>query len=293
MADALPRPGPSLPAPCRAPRELARLAVRHLYEEVTLYPKPGLVSLVDTGSHEDMDASTFVRSLFSLRAYFADIARAGAELAPFAALRQLGMDAERRMLLATGGINTHRGAIFTLGMLCAAAAASRMPSSRPEPGDIRDALLSHWGAALADHREPDRSHGALARARYGIRGARDEAAAGFPAVFEIALPRLRATLNGGRGWRCARVDAFFALMAGLEDTNVYHRGGLEGARLVRQEANAFLAAGGTAQPDWEAQAIACHRRFVAKRLSPGGAADLLAAATFVHEATRSVSSNHP
>jgi triphosphoribosyl-dephospho-CoA synthase len=73
-------------------------------------------------------------------------------------------------------------------------------------------------------------------------------------------------------------------MAHLSDTNVYHRGGAEGAALVRSRGAAFLAAGGTALPDWEAQALDCHREFVARRLSPGGAADLLAAACLVHEA---------
>ena len=93
---------------------VARHAVRSLYQELVLYPKPGLVSLVDTGSHTDMDASTFVRSLFSLRRYFLEIALAGSQGADFAVLRGLGIEAERRMLLATGGINTHRGAIFSL-----------------------------------------------------------------------------------------------------------------------------------------------------------------------------------
>src|SRR5450830_1577900 len=106
-------------------RKMAREAVRSLYQELVLYPKPGLVSLVDNGSHQDMDAATFMRSLFSLRRYFLAIAEAGARGAPFSLLKQLGVQAERRMLSATGGVNTHRGAIFSLGMLCAAVAWSR------------------------------------------------------------------------------------------------------------------------------------------------------------------------
>jgi triphosphoribosyl-dephospho-CoA synthase len=257
---------------------VARHAVRSLYQELALYPKPGLVSLVDTGSHDDMDASTFVRSLFSLRRYFLDIALAGSQRADFTVLRSLGIEAERRMLLATGGINTHRGAIFSLGLLCAAAGRA----FAWQPDLLRATLVDCWGAALAGHRGASSSNGAVVRTRHAAPGAREQAAAGFPAIFELALPTLRRTLASGRGLRCARIDTLFTLMAELSDTNVYHRGGAEGARIVRETSVAFLARGGTASPGWEDDAVAAHRRFVAHRLSPGGAADLLAATCFVH-----------
>lgn len=259
---------------------VARHAVRSLYQELVLYPKPGLVSLVDSGSHDDMDASTFVRSLFSLRRYFLDIALAGAQDSEFETLRLLGVDAERRMLAATGGINTHRGAIFSLGMLCAA--AGRASTSSWQPERLRATLVDCWGEALAGHRGPAASNGAAVRNRHAAPGAREQAAAGFPAIFELALPTLRRTLASGRGLRCARIDTLFTLMAGLSDTNVYHRGGAEGARIVRETSSGFLERGGTAAHGWEAEAVAAHRRFVAHRLSPGGAADLLAATCFVH-----------
>jgi len=257
---------------------VARHAVRSLYQELVLYPKPGLVSLVDTGSHDDMDASTFVRSLFSLRRYFLDIALAGARGEDFAVLRGLGIEAERRMLAATGGINTHRGAIFSLGLLCAA--AGRPASWQPDV--LRATLVECWGLALSQHRGAAASNGALARARHAAPGAREQAAAGFPAIFELALPTLRRTLATGRSLRCARIDTLFTLMAELSDTNVYHRGGAEGARIVRETSLCFLARGGTASSDWVEQAVAAHRLFVQHRLSPGGAADLLAATCFVH-----------
>jgi triphosphoribosyl-dephospho-CoA synthase len=259
---------------------VARYAVRSLYQELALYPKPGLVSLVDTGSHDDMDASTFVRSLFSLRRYFLDIALAGARGEDFAVLRGLGIEAERRMLLATGGINTHRGAIFSLGLLCAAAGRAGALSWQPDL--LRETLVESWGSALSQHRGPAASNGALARVRHAAPGAREQAAAGFPAIFELALPTLRRTLAAGRGLRCARIDTLFTLMAELSDTNVYHRGGVEGARIVRDTSLGFLSRGGTAANGWEDKAVAAHRLFVAHRLSPGGAADLLAATCFVH-----------
>jgi triphosphoribosyl-dephospho-CoA synthase len=264
---------------------IARRAVRSLYAELTLYPKPGLVSLVDNGSHDDMTATTFLRSLFALRHYFREITRAGMEDAPFATLKSLGIAAEARMLRATGGINTHRGAVFCLGLLCAAIGACHARGTPLTAAAIRATLLLRWAEALAAHtRATDGdSHGLRAAQRYAASGARDEAALGLPSVFEVALPALRGALGARLGARRARVDALFALMAHISDTNLYHRGGLEGASTVRRHAQAFIDAGGTATAGWEARALACHRVFVARRLSPGGAADLLAAACLVQD----------
>ena len=270
---------------------IGRLAVRSLYAELSLYPKPGLVSLLDNGSHEDMTATTFMRSMFALRHYFVRITLAGSKGAPFARLAALGVEAERRMLHATGGINTHRGAIFGLGLLCAALGACHASgatrTSAVTAVDIRAALVARWGAALAAHARPGAAdtHGTRVTERYRVGGARQEAALGMPAVFDLALPALRGALAAGRGLRRARVDALFALMAHISDTNVYHRGGEDGALVLKRHALAFVDAGGTAAPDWEARAERCHRIFVAHRLSPGGAADLLAAACLVEAAT--------
>src|ERR1700761_2298317 len=86
-------------------------AARCLRLEVETWPKPGLVSTVDTGSHVDMDAGTFARSAAALRPFFAEMARAGAGRADMAVLRRIGVRSEHAMLAATGGVNTHRGAI--------------------------------------------------------------------------------------------------------------------------------------------------------------------------------------
>lgn len=274
-------------------RTLARLALRGLHQELVLYPKPGLVSPVDNGSHADMDAATFMRSLFSLRHYFFHIAEAGLQAAPFRQLQRLAIDAEARMLRATGGVNTHRGAIFALGMLCAAMAYCRGRGIALNEAAIRAALLIQWGDALAGHTCVEAggseqagaaaSHGQRVAAAHAVGGAREEGALGFPSVFEVALPRLRATLAQGRGWHEAKIDALFALMGHLSDTNVYHRGGARGAAFVRRRSIAFLAAGGTAHPAWRDAALACHHAFVERRLSPGGAADMLAAACLLHQ----------
>jgi triphosphoribosyl-dephospho-CoA synthase len=262
---------------------IGRAAIRALYAELALHPKPGLVSPLDSGSHDDMDMTTFMRSLFALRGYYRDIAAAGARGADFATLQALGIAAERRMLAATGGVNTHRGAVFGLGLLTAAAGWLR-GTGKPLGGQaFGDAVATQWGDDIlaASPRAPD-SNGAQAIRRYGVRGARQEAAEGFPTLFKVALPTLSRTFDILGCEERAMVQTLFALMAALEDTNLLHRGGPAGLTFVQAEAQRFLDRGGVFRPGWRAEALALHDACIARRLSPGGSADMLAAAWFVH-----------
>ncbi|MFJ7566262.1 triphosphoribosyl-dephospho-CoA synthase MdcB [Herminiimonas sp. NPDC097707] len=266
----------------------AGIAIGSLHAELVLYPKPGLVSLIDNGSHTDMDAGLFMRSLFSLRHYFVRAAHAGAADVPFGVLKELGIQAEQRMLAATGGINTHRGAIFSLGLLCAAAGYCHSHGLPLSESTLRTVLMRQWGAALEAHSMPPASgtsHGMRVAHLYGISGAREEGAKGFPAVFDIGVPQLRKTIAAGRSSYHAQIDALFALMAHMADTNIYHRGGPDGAVLARQAAQGYIALGGTAHPHWHDTALDSHRQFVSRGLSPGGAADMLAASWFVYQAS--------
>lgn len=278
------------PAPVADSERIGRLAVRSLYREVALAPKPGLVSPVDNGSHDDMDMSTFFRSLFALRHYFRDIARAGADGAGFATLQSLGRAAETQMLAVTGGINTHRGALFNLGLLCAAAGrlSARGKSLRAE--QVAGTVALCWGADILAARPVDGtpqadSHGLRVARRHGTGGAREQAATGFPDVIDAALPALRAVLlaPGEANETRAAVQALFVLIARLDDSNLLWRGGRLGLDYAQGAARSFIAAGGVFADDWLAQAQATHTAFVARRLSPGGAADLLAVTLFLHE----------
>ena len=263
-------------------RVIGRAATLALYDELALAPKPGLVSFVDNGSHDDMNANTFMRSLFALRHYFAQIAALGEAHAPFEALEARGIAAETRMLAATGGVNTHRGAVFTLGLLCAAAGAARRNGNPADPLALRAALLRHWGDALrARSRRVSHLPGGIAARRHGLRSASEEAALGFPVLFETAAPTLADALRRGLDAQQARVNTLFAVMAVLDDSNIAHRGGLPGLRHAQRAARDFIVQGGTARPGGLEAAHALHRDFVARRLSPGGAADTLAAACWM------------
>jgi triphosphoribosyl-dephospho-CoA synthase len=270
----------------RIARHISLLAVRSLYRELALYPKPGLVSLRDNGAHDDMDASTFVRSLFSLRGYFAAIATAGMAVAGFAELQRLGRAAETRMLRAARGINTHRGAIFTHGILAAAAGCAAARAIAPSDHNLRAIVVANWSRelrAIAVAGAATPSHGQLMAARHGVSGARGEAMLGFPSVFEVALPGLRSALARGADTDAALLHTFFVLLACTPDTNVLYRGGAGALQFIQVQAGEFIERGSVFEPGWQQRAEALHRQCSAKNLSPGGCADLLAAAWFVHQ----------
>lgn len=263
---------------------IGRMAIRALYRELALHPKPGLVSPIDSGAHADMDMSTFLRSLHALRFYFRDIAAAGARGHCFEAMRNLGLAAETWMLAATGGVNTHRGAIFTLGLLAAAAGALLAQGRRLDAALLAETIRARWGDDIMRRgRLNATSNGARALSAHGGRGACMEAAAGFPTLFCHALPALAETLARTRCAERASIQTLFAVMAEIDDTNLLHRAGPAGLAFVRKGAREFLAEGGVDARDWRARAMKLHRECVARRLSPGGAADTLAAALFVQD----------
>jgi len=273
---------------------VGRAAVLALREELHTDPKPGLVGPADPGSHRDMDASTFEASLRSLRGYFQEAARTGAQGAPFSALRALAVRAEARMLSATGGANTHRGAIFTMGLLAAGAARLEALGAPLTPSALRKEVQLRYGAAVLRELPPSRdSHGSLALRRYGASGARGEAASGFPHLFRVGLPALRESFRHGASRRAAAVQCLFALVAVLPDTNLLYRGGGDGLGFAQGAAREFLARGGVHRSGWELHARQIHRDFVARRLSPGGSADLLAASLFVHRLACSPAARRP
>lgn len=262
---------------------IGRLAIRALQIELTLFPKPGLVSPIDNGAHDDMNLTTFVRSLLALRSYFVAIAEAGAREAPFGELQRLGIEAEQRMLAATGGINTHRGAIFCLGFLAAAAGFLRAKKLDVDSAGLAKTILILWGEGVAEiGRQASDSNGARVRKNYSARGAREELLAGFPTLLGVAVPALRAALEQTGCPERASIQCLFAIMAELQDTNLLHRGGREGLAFVQHAARRFLNAGGVHDRDWRQRALDLHGDCVALHLSPGGAADCLAAAWFVH-----------
>jgi len=260
---------------------VADLAKAALLAELETWPKPGLVSHVDSGSHTDMDASTFRASAMAIAPFYDQLAVAGAAGSGMNTLREIGVEAERAMMAATCGVNTHRGAIFGLGLICAAAGAVWSGTAGAglqwRANVLGATVRQRWGQAIMRGPIPLHSHGTNALHLFGAGGARAQAAAGFPHAIEVGLPALRL----GRRLapddpEAARVQSFFAILASIEDTNLLYRGGIDGLRYAQEAAAAFLGQGGVEQPNWREQGGSVHRSFVDRRLSPGGCADLLA-----------------
>lgn len=261
---------------------LADCAVAALVDEAMLTPKPGLVDLRGRGAHRDMDWSLMCHSARALHPTFDALAQAGSRIPDLPTLRarigQIGRLGEAAMLDATGGINTHRGAIWALGLLVTAAA---QVADSACPADI-----ARRAGALA--RCPDRfapastnNKGEAACKRYGVGGARAQAQAGFPSVVEIALPRLRASRQQGNNEIAARLDCLLALIAQLDDTCVLARGGTQALAAVQDGAAQVLAAGGAGSASGKRALRTLDELMVGLHVSPGGAADLLAAALFL------------
>jgi triphosphoribosyl-dephospho-CoA synthase len=225
-----------------------------------------------------MDAALLRASARCLEPFFAQLAAFGAAGAALSVLRDIGAAAERAMLEATRGVNTHRGAIFGLGLL-SAAAGWLAAAGALRPRSLGEHVRLAWGRALR-MRAPSGSHGAYVLARYGAGGARSEAASGFAHVYLIGLPALRRARTVADE-EAARVQACFALIASVADTNILYRSGPAGLAHAQSVARRFLAEGGVARGDWRERAAQAHREFISRRLSPGGCADLLAMTLFV------------
>ena len=260
--------------------QLAELARQALVAEVELTPKPGLVDRRGAGAHSDLSLDLMRQSAAAIAPYFEAMGDS-AQSMPFdrglrTEVAAIGRAAESAMLQATNGSNAHKGAIWILGLLVTAASRGI---------DLNPAAIAQDAAFLA--RLPDRaqpqllSHGEMVRARYGATGARGEAFAGFPHVLHVGLPILRAERNRARTETNSRLWALLNIMARLEDTCVLYRGGAEGLAIVQKGASDALLAGGPGSVAGELAMLRLDQELLIRNISPGGAADLLAATLFL------------
>lgn len=261
---------------------LADLAVDALIDEADLSPKPALVDRRGSGAHTDLHLGLMHASALALWPAFKEMAEAAIEIGEIGlplreAIGLIGREGEQAMLATTNGVNTHRGAIWALGLLVAAVALE------PESSAAGAIALRAARLALLDDRYMPRplSHGAQVTQRYGVRGAREEAQLGFPAVIQRALPQLKRSRAAGHGEQNARLDALLAVMTELSDTCVLYRAGEEGLHTMQLGAQAVLDAGGSASLSGRRRLHELDQQLIALNASPGGAADLLAACLFI------------
>ena len=253
-----------------------------LQQEVATTPKPGLVDRNNRGAHTDMGQRHFFTSANALRPYFVKFAESGylnrdlPATEAFAQLITIGKEAEEAMLSATGGVNTHKGAIFSLGLLCAAAGRISPENWTAENllaqcAAMTQGLVSRDFAGITV--ETAKTAGERFYAQYGITGIRGQAEAGYPAVKTVGLPIFQQALTRGLSWNDAGAVTLLHLLAATDDTNLIHRSDRETQLSVQAQVKAML----TETPFPSTEAIeALDREFIQKNLSPGGSADLLA-----------------
>ncbi|MHB2250350.1 triphosphoribosyl-dephospho-CoA synthase [Pseudomonas fitomaticsae] len=266
---------------------LADLAVDALIDEADLSPKPALVDRRGNGAHTDLHLGLMHASALALWPAFKEMAEAALEFGEIGltlreAIGRIGREGEQAMLVTTNGVNTHRGAIWALGLLITAAALDTK-STNAGAVTLRAARL-----ALLDDRYAPRplSHGAQVAQRYGARGAREEAQLGFPSVVQRGLPQLKRSRVAGHGEQNARLDALLAIMTDLADTCVLYRAGEPGLHAMQHGAQAVLDAGGSASLTGRRRLHELDQQLIALNASPGGAADLLAASLLLDRIER-------
>jgi triphosphoribosyl-dephospho-CoA synthase len=278
-------------------REIAGLAVRALIVEASLAPKPGLVTPYDNGSHKDMDYAMLKESAFALSRCFMECAAIGrsARRTPLGyrdALREAGLAGEADMYRVTGGVNTHKGAIYLLGFLCAA--LGRLQIQAQGGGASPQGLARTAGAFVQGvverellpltTRRPSTALTAGERAylALGFTGARVEVEGGYPLTLS-ALSFLRGRL-ASMSFDGALADTLFYIVARNGDTVLWARGGLEGIKTARELAEKILLDGGISTEQGRETIRLAEKVFVEKNLSPGGGADILSSAIFLDSA---------
>ena len=247
---------------------LSGAAYMSLLDELYATPKPGLVDKNNSGAHSDMDVALFERSAEALRPFFASAAKTGMAGGSMAQLRQEGLKGEEMMFAATGGVNTHKGMVYSMGLLLAG--MGRALKTGCDAVEAAAALAGEDSeAALCRSAALPTTNGGRVYARLGARGAVGEAAGGFKNAL-LARDRLRLYSELGCD---AGPLALCDIMRSLEDTNLLHRGGREGLRLVRRRAGEI-----SSLPVGERTAAlyALDLELIQKNLSPGGGADMLA-----------------
>ena len=259
---------------------IGELACRALLYEACTAPKPGLVDRLGSGSHTDMDLFTFMAGAAALQPYFTRCAAIGQETAQqspretFAALRSVGRLAEGNMLRATGGVNTHKGAVFLMGLACAA--LGRLGREGSSAAVLKECAAMASGVTAELDGAADTAGERFYR-DHGLRGIRGEAEDGFPSVWQAGLPALEQALAAGKTPEQAGCEALLALMSVCEDTALVHRVGFDGWQKVKRQAARLLQEGVTQESLEQLD-----RDMIAHNASPGGSADLLALCWLLH-----------
>lgn len=272
-------------------KSIGNKAWRALLEEVYTTPKPGLVDLYSCGAHSDMDVSTFEKSALALRPYFIRMSVLGYVMRGcpeelFKKLRIIGLEAERAMYHATGGVNTHKGLIFTLGIFCAAAGRCIWEKGKITKEELWDVEQRMTVRILTEEVRTLQikeavSHGEQNLKDYGSMGVRGEAIEGYQAIWKVALPVLQRGILEKRDWNLVKLQTLLALMSKVEDSNILSRKNPVTLHQVHLQIKSFLEKGGAYSQNALVVLKKMDADYICQNISAGGCADLLAATIFI------------
>lgn len=274
--------------PTTLPYIIAHLATQALQAELDTTPKPGLVDKDNNGAHRDMDYALMQRSINTLHPYFVKLALLGCAdaLPSHTAIRDAGIEAEKAMLSATNGVNTHKGALFSMGLAVVAAAheerkiaanEEQILKERNGGEDVLVSLQTTIKALAASFPDTNGTHGSkaklLSKGTTAIKGALDNAREGYEMLFAEWLPFYIERRKEHDAYTLHKT--LLRIMCDLDDTNVIYRTDLATAEEVKQEARALL------NSFEEAVLKDMDRHYTTRNISPGGAADMLSLTIFI------------
>lgn len=280
---------------------IACTAQRAMLYEVYATPKPGLVDKVNSGAHDDMDLFTFVNSTTALYPTMYHCALTGLENPSksekflFKKIRKIGIQGEKDMFISTGGVNTQKGLIFILGIICTA--IGHILSNKQELtsknlskkiAKMTEGIVKKELQVLENHENFNRklTAGEILYLRYKITGIRGEVEKGLPTVIEGGLPELVRNLDSNLDFNSSMINTLLHIMTIAEDTNVLWRKGKEALLYMRKRARKALELGGMRTIQGRNEIKDMDRDFINLGISPGGSADLLATTLMVYMAIK-------
>ena len=276
------------------PEKIASLALQSLLAELAATPKPGLIDRNNSGAHRDMDFFTMQKSVSVLAFYFLQFAESGRDFNGkaadlFTTVRKKGKIAEDAMFRATNGVNTHKGALFSFGIICTAAGyLSKSKYSKILHTDICSFIREMTAGLCQDELVPIKqtdalTHGEAMYLKYHVLGIRGEVENGFPDVMKFAYPIMTQLISEDNySINTILSHSLLYLMANVVDTNVLFRHQMETVTYVQQSAQNVLRKGGCLTDTGLQAVYELDQDFIKKDISPGGCADLLAVTYFLY-----------
>ncbi len=272
--------------------KIASLAMEGMLYEVSATPKPGLVDRNNSGAHNDMDYFTFMSSAAALHASFDEFARIGwqyrqrpvQEVLPY--LREAGKTAEFKMFSFTQGINTHKGMIFTMGILCGCAGWLLDKKTLTFENLSECSKRMCHGICEKEYKNLEQkaelTKGERMYLEYGCRGVRGEVEQGYPLIKNFSLPYYKKLRTENISVNDALVQTLLHLIADTYDTNILSRHNMNTMKYCQTYAEKVLKIGGIFTESGRVAIEQMDKDFIEKYISPGGCADLLAVTHFVY-----------